>query len=265
MARNIKNQLSNETFLAEQRKQSIGENLSFAASEAYKLLRTNLSFTIPDEASCKVIGVTSSIRGEGKSTTSINLAYTFAQTGKKVLLIEGDLRIPVIAKALSVESVPGLAHVLANIGSVNDAIKKSEVLPKLYVMPAGEIPPNPSELLSSKRMSVVIETLSKIFDYIILDLPPVTAVSDALAVSNLLSGTIVVVRKDYCDKRALSETMRLLNLSGVKVLGFVFNDADSFKGRYGRYKEKNYKKYKSYYGYKKNYTRYEYGAGNKDS
>jgi capsular exopolysaccharide synthesis family protein len=229
-----KNKSKRIASVAERRK-TIGSNLSFAASEAYKLLRTNLIFTLADERSCRVIGVTSALPGEGKSTTSINLAFTLAQNNNRVLLLEGDMRIPVIASILRMRETPGLSNVLAGINSLEEAIRHSALIKNLCILPAGDLPPNPSEMLSSKRMVQILETLVSNFDYIIIDLPPINAVSDGLIVSKLLSGMIVVVRQDFCDQSALSEAMRRMELLQVKVLGFVFNGARSAVKRYKTY------------------------------
>lgn len=240
---NKKNRRSNPV----DRRNTVGDKLSFAASEAYKLLRTNLIFSMADEGKCKIIGVTSALRGEGKSTTAMNLAYTLAQTGKKTLLMEADMRIPVAASTLGIEESPGLSNVLAGLNNLNDALRNGCLNKYLCVMPAGDIPPNPSELLSSKRMEGMLETLAGAFDYIIMDLPPVNAVSDGLAVSKLLTGMVMVVRQNYCDQHSLGEAMRQMEFLKVKVLGFVMNDSES--------PEKRYKKYGSSgrYGY------YKYG------
>ena len=245
----------------DRRRRSIGKNLSFAASEAYKLLRTNLIYSLSDESECKVIGVSSALRGEGKSTTSANLAHTLAENGKRTLLVEADMRIPVVASVFRIEPAPGLVHVLAGLSDLSSAVRKTELSEYLSVLPAGEIPPNPNEMLSSKRMQAVIDALSKAFDYIIIDLPPINAVSDGLAVSKLLSGMILVVRQNYCDRYALAEAMRQLEFLKVKLLGFVLNGADAQNARYrygsGRKYQKYYKKYyKSDYGYG-----YGYGYG----
>lgn len=236
-------------------KRILGKRLSFAASEAYKLLRTNLMFSMADEGKCKVIGVTSALQGEGKSTTSINTAYTLAETGKKVLLIEGDMRLPVAAKLLQLKTEFGLSHVLAGICEPKDAISVSVALKNLNVLAAGEIPPNPSELLTSERMKSLITGLSEIYDYIIIDLPPITVVSDGLAISDLLSGMIIVVRQDYCDQRSLAETMRQMEFLNVKVLGFVMNCSEVSK--------KSYKKYGKGYGYGYGYS-YSYSQKYKE-
>lgn len=237
------------------RQKTIGNNLNFAAAEAYKLLRTNLMFSMTDESECKIIGVTSALRGEGKSTTSMNLAYTLAENGKRVLLIEADMRIPVVASVLSIEASPGLSNVLAGLNNLNDAVRGSGLLENFAVMPAGEIPPNPSEMLSSKRMGVIVESLAKVFEYIIIDLPPLTAVSDGLVVSKLLSGMVMVVRQNYCDQHSLAEAMCKMEFLHVKLLGFVMNYAESPQKRYYKYGYRSYRygdsqKYGDVYGSK---------------
>lgn len=210
----------------------IGKRLNFEASESYKLLRTNLIFGIPDEGGCKVLGITSALSGEGKSTTAINIAYTIAEAKKKVLLLEADMRIPIVGKLLKLDKIPGLSHVLAGVNQLSEAISESVMQDTLSVLSAGEISPNPSELLSSTRMKLVLSALSKHYEYIIIDLPPITAVSDGLTISNFLSGMIVVVRQDYCDQHSLAETMRQMEFLKVRVLGFVMNCAQPHKKQY---------------------------------
>lgn len=244
------------TSSASERRKTIGKNLSFGAAEAYKLLRTNLVFSMADEDGCRVIGVTSALRGEGKSTTSINLAYTLAQTGKRVLLLEADMRIPVMASILRLDETPGLSHVLAGINSLNEAVHPVPMLRNVFILSAGEIPPNPSELLSSKRMELILKALVSVFEYIVIDLPPVNAVSDGLAISRLLSGMVMVVRQDYCDQQALAEAMQRMELLEVKVLGFVLNGAESA--------EKRHKKYGNH-GYYMQGQGYAYGYGKKEA
>ncbi len=227
----------------------ICENLSFAASEAYKLLRTNLQFSLPEQ-SCHTIGVTSSVRGEGKSTTSVNLAYTFAQMGRRVLLIDADMRLPSIASKLELRSAPGLSNLIAGLSTESHCLRKSEKFENWYILPSGDIPPNPSELLGSEKMHALLERYKEVFDVIILDLPPVNIVADALVVSKWTDGLIGVVRENYTDRRALSECMYQVEKLGVKFLGFVMTDAgvgDSAYKHYGKYGGKYGKKYG--YGY----------------
>ena len=219
------------------------ENLSFAAAESYKLLRTNLHFTLP-EKDCRILGVTSSVRGEGKSTTSVNLAFTFAQAGKRVLLIDADMRLPSIGQKLEIHSAPGLSNLLAGMNTERSCLHQSRQLDNWYILPAGDIPPNPSELLGSERMHALLERYEGVFDYIILDLPPVNIVVDALVISKWTDGLIVVVRENYSDRRALDACMYQIQKLDAKMLGFVMTDAavgaSSYKHYGGKYGKKGY-------------------------
>lgn len=229
------------------------DELSFAAAESYKLLRTNLQFALP-EKDCRIIGVTSSIRGEGKSTTSVNLAYTLAQTGKRVLLIDGDMRLPTIAQKLEMSGTPGLSNLLAGLSAERNCLRKSSYFDNWYILPAGDIPPNPSELLGSERMHALLDRYKDVFDYILLDLPPVNIVVDALVITKWTDGVIVVVRENYTDRRALDACMYQVEKLGAKMLGFVMTDADVGGSSY-----------KTYGKYGKRYGGYDYGYGYESS
>lgn len=228
-----------------EQKSVIGDKLSFAASEAYKLLRTNVEFSIPDEKKCRIIGITSGLRGEGKTTTAINLSYSLAQSGKRVLLLEADMRLPTISKRVGLTRTPGLSNLLAGLCTGAEVLQESKLLPNFYVTTAGDIPPNPSELLGSEQMAVSVKALAQNFDFIILDLPPVNVVSDALVVSKLIHGMIVVVRQGSSSRQSVAEAMRHLKFLEAKVLGFVMTGADEQHKRYKRYG----KKYGYEYGY----------------
>lgn len=224
-----------------------GEELSFAAAEAYKRLRANIDFSLPvDEKKCRIIGVTSSLSGEGKSTTSINLAFTMAQSSKNVLLMEGDLRLPTISQRLGLKANPGLSNLLAGQCTLTETLQKTNLAPNIRFISAGTLPPNPTELIGSDRMEKTLATLAQVFDVIIIDLPPVVSVSDTLAVAKYLDGVLLVVRQDYCDLGSLHETVKQLEFSKAKVLGFVMTDAKSHKSPYRKY-SKDY----SRYGYSK--------------
>ena len=232
---------------AQQRKM-LHKNLSFQAAEAYKLLRANLQFTLPGNEGdgCLIFGVTSSTRGEGKSTTAINLSYTLAETGKRVLLVDCDMRLPSIGKKMEVANSPGLSNALVAPGNdIKIAIRPSNVLDNWKFVASGDIPPNPSELLGSHRMRSVLKALAKEFDYIVLDLPPVNLVSDALVVSPLVDGMIVAVREGYAERKELRDCIRQLGLSNAKVLGIVMTDVKGDGKRYGKYRKKYY--YSKYY------------------
>ncbi len=224
-----------------------GPNLNFAATEAYKLLRTNIMFSFSDETDGHVIGVTSAVQSEGKSSTASNTAYALAESGSKVLLMECDLRKPTIAAKLGLARMPGMSNLLISKGDYRDMIQHCVTAPGVDIMVSGDIPPNPSELLSSMRMEQLVAQLRKDYDYIVVDLPPVTVVSDALAISKLLDGVVMVVRAGVSDRHMLAEAMRQLNMVDVRILGFVYRDVDEGKKTYGyKYNRKYYRYYHEY-------------------
>ena len=224
-----------------------GDKLSFAATEAYKLLRTNLFFCMPvsEDRICPVVGITSSVQGEGKSTTAVNLAYMLAEDGKRVCLIEGDMRAPTVNSRLNLKSKEGLSQVLAGMQSNLQAVFATALHENLSVVPAGEMPPNPAELLGSENMAAFTNLLKGLYEYIIIDLPPVMVVADALAVSGVLDGILIVVEDGITTKRQLNESMQRLEVIKNKILGFVVTHAESGRRRYGK---KKYG-YGYYYGY----------------
>lgn len=229
---------------------TLHKNLDFFALEAYKLFRANLTFMLPagGEKKCPVIGVTSSLRGEGKSTTSVNLSYVLAEAGNKVLLMDADMRLPSIGKKLNIPNAPGLSNALAQSADLSVCIKPSGVLDNWQVFSAGDIPPNPSELLASAKLKNLLATLKQEYDYIVLDLPPVNIVSDAVCVSSALDGLAIVVRENYSDRGEIRECIRQLRLANAHILGVVMTGvgANSGKSYYkgkGHYGGKYYKKY----------------------
>lgn len=225
--------------------QLIGNNLNFEGREAYNLLRTNLMFsTKRNDRNARVIGITSSVHGEGKSLTIINLAYSLAESGRKVILIECDLRLPTLRKKLGLNKSNGLSNLLAGMNSEKATLHKDVLISGLDVVQAGDIPPNPSELLGSKAFTKLIDNVSSSYDVVLLDLPPIGEVSDALVVSKVTDGLIVVVRNDYTISSDLDFTLRQCELVGAKVIGFVYNGSAS---KTKRYKYGYGKKYK--YGY----------------
>ena len=240
-------------FSAVESKKTLHKNLEFTAAEQYKLLRTNLAFTLPSGVPCPIIGVTGSMRGEGKSTTAVNLAYVLAEDGKKVLLVDGDLRLPSVARKMGVSNSPGVTNLLMNYDESLIESFKTDVLDNWYILPAGDIPPNPSELIGSQRMKELLDRLSKLFDYIVVDLPPVNIVSDALAISGFITGLVLVIREDYTEKKELETCIRQLKLSTVNVLGCVMNESKNGKGSYSKYR-----RYKKYYKYSRYSDRYGY-------
>lgn len=239
--------------IARERGSMFGPKMNFAATEAYKLLRTNILFSFPDEANCHIIGMTSSLRGEGKSLTAMNLTYSLAEYGKRVLLIEGDMRLPTMDKRLRLRSSLGLSNLLVGLSDVREAIQilapqgsmGADVV--MHVITAGDMPPNPSELLGSNRMHTLLQTLSCSYDYILIDLPPITAVSDALVVSKLVNGIVMVVRYDYAERGSLDDAIRQLQFVNARILGFVFNGASEGGSGYGKHYSRYYQKDGGYY------------------
>ena len=231
---------------------TFGRGLNFAASEAYRLLRTNVLFALPDERKCRVVGVTSSLSGEGKSTTALNLCYMLAESGKKTLLVETDMRLPTLGKKLGLKQKRGLSNLLVGLCEVHEAVQPSGIQDQLQVISAGDIPPNPSELLGTEQMKALIQHLSGRFEFIILDLPPVNEVSDALVASRLTNGMLMVVRQGYATRSSVAEAMRQLSYSEAKVLGFVVTRTDGQGGKYKSYR-------KGQYGYR--YSRSAAGEG----
>ena len=229
-----------------------GQDMSFAAKEAYKLLRTNLLFSLDETAEGKghVIGITSALRGEGKSTTTVNLAGTLAEQGARVLVVEGDLRLPSLHQKLNVAPKPGLSNILVTRmepQTVIQSVKAGRVnsMPVTFdVLVAGDIPPNPSELIGSGRMRKRLEQLADNYHFILLDLPPVNVVTDALVATKIVDGMIMVVRNEHTDSRSLKEAMRQMSLVDAKILGFVYTCAAGPSGGYRKkYQHNDYSGY----------------------
>lgn len=235
-------------------KHALGPDLNFTVKEAYNLLRTNLLYTFSDtdNKKCKIIGVTSSVPKEGKSYTAINLAYAFANDDKKVLLIDGDMRNPSLYDTLDLVKAPGLSNLL--VDHEVKVLHKEVLHENLDAIMSGDIPPNPGEMLGSKNAKDVFKHYEALYDIIIVDLPPINVVSDAITVSKYLDGVVMVVRHNYSRKKDVNSALGQLNFVHAKVLGIVYNDFAKSRHHYGSYS--HYGKYgNSYYGY--------YGYGNK--
>lgn len=241
----------------------IGENLNFATTEAYNLLRTNIAYSLPDTERGKIIGITSPRPQEGKSYTSINLTYTLAKDGKKAILVDADMRRSNVCDTLALEEGLGLSDCLIDLKA--NVIRKNVLHENMSVITAGQFPPpNPSELIGSQNMVDLIENLAKEYDYVLVDLPPVNSVSDPLIVSGLLDGFIVIIRHEASRKKEIKESIRQLRFVKAHILGFVYNGYRHGHGHYGRY----YKKYRNdYYSdyYKRYDTKHTSNTNNKES
>lgn len=230
----------------------VGGDVGFSVTEAYKLLRTKLLYSFADDQTCRVIGVTSSISGEGKSLTTINLAYALSQLNKRVLVIDCDMRRPTVYQKLPVHKVPGLSGFLSGQKQLQSLVQNCGIKGEedaFHVIASGNRPPNPADLLSSERMKRLIEALREKYDYILLDLPPVCEVSDALIVGNVVDGMLLVVRQKLASRPALEDTVRQLEFVGARVLGLAFNATNTESAPYAkRYYRRGYRKYGNTYG-----------------
>ncbi len=195
--------------------------------EAFRVLRTNLQFVDIDTAN-KAFVVTSSVPGEGKSTTAVNTAITMAQTGKSILLLDGDLRRPQLADMLDLEGAVGVTTVLLGKIAVTDAIQKHET--GLHVLTSGTVPPNPAELLSSQAMHDLILELRSTYDTIVIDAPPLLPVTDAALLAEQTDGALVVVRHGKTTREQLHGAHERLAGVGANILGVVFNMVPGKRG-----------------------------------
>jgi capsular exopolysaccharide synthesis family protein len=207
------------------------------ASTAFEILQTNLGFTMSDKA-LKVIVVSSSIPGEGKSFVSSNLAVAKAQLGKRVLLIDADMRRPTQQNIWDLPNMIGLSNVLVGQAALNGSA--AEALVTLDVLTSGKIPPNPLTLLESQRMASLVKDASKEYDFVIIDAPPLTAVADALNIGKLADGMLLVVRPGVANTGSVNAAKSLLEQSGQQVLGMVVNGVTADNSYGGYYYSKGY-------------------------
>lgn len=207
----------------------LSESSPFSVKEGYKALRTNVIFSLPGTES-KCIALTSSARSEGKSTTAINLGIAFAQIGKRTILLDCDMRLPTIAAKLHLPKQPGLSNLIVGEASVNDVVQ--HYCEGLDVIPAGQIPRDPTGLLASEQMKYMLSKLKEYYDYVIIDLPPVTTVTDAAILTDSVDGYLLVVRHGVTDYRAVNEMLHQLTLSEAKIMGFVYSGAPVSEKKY---------------------------------
>ncbi|MBD0379774.1 CpsD/CapB family tyrosine-protein kinase [Paenibacillus sedimenti] len=196
-------------------------------SEAYRTLRTNITFSSVDKEMRRIL-VTSSQPKEGKSTTVANLAVAYAQEGKKVLVIDGDLRKPTLHHYFLRSNRNGLTNILANQSSAKDVIVATDIT-NLSFLPSGPVPPNPSELLGSKKLSLLIEQFEKEYDLILFDSPPLLAVTDSQILSTLCDGVILVVHSGKVKRQLAKRSLQQLEYVKANVLGVVLNDKLNLK------------------------------------
>ena len=207
-----------------------------AISEDIRTIRTNLEFSLSDEDK-KIIMVTSSAPGEGKSFISSNLAVAFAQNDKKVLLIDCDLRLGRTHKIFEVSNKRGLSNLIVKYDEDIDYenyVQKTDIK-NLVILSRGAVPPNPSELLSSKKFEKIIKDFKKIFDYIILDSVPVNGLPDALVLSKIADKTIIVSKYGSTDINSLEDAKKALENVNASISGVVINKVPIARSKYGNY------------------------------
>lgn len=201
-------------------------------AEAYRSLRSNIEYSSFDDE-YRAIVVTSSVPGEGKSTTSGNLALSLAQSGNKVLLVDCDMRKPSIHKKFKISNMSGTAELLLRKESFEDVANFYNE--NLTIITAGKIPPNPSEMLSSRAMTAFIKEMKKEFKYIILDTPPLQAVTDAQVLSTKADGVLLVVRAGSTKREMVLNSVDLIKKVHGKIIGTVLNGVENKKNNYYYY------------------------------
>lgn len=245
--------------LAEERQSILSPESNFFIREAYKTLRTNTMFALAGTDGCKTVVVTSSLQSEGKSITALNLAISFAEAENRVLLIDCDLRRPKLARLLQKSARAGLSNLLLDPSLLGEATLPSGT-PLLDIILSGDIPPNPSELLGSARMSALLAQLRGKYDYILLDTPPVNMVTDAVVLAPKSDGVLFVVRAGQTERGPVAHAVGQLGYAQAKILGFVLDDVAAAGGKYGRYHYNRYYRYGRYGYYGRGYG-YGYGYG----
>lgn len=228
MFKKIKRKKSQPTTLA--RQLVTVANPKSIVSEQFKTVRTNINFSMPDK-DLKTIVITSSTPGEGKSTNSSNIAVVFAQSGKKVLLVDSDMRKPTGHHTFGVKNVNGLSTVLVRQHTIEEVTHQTEV-DGLSLITSGPIPPNPAELIASKTMDQFIDTVKSEYDLIIFDAPPVLSVTDAQILSNKCEGTILVINSGVAEKDNVVKAKEMLVASKANMIGAVLNNYKIEKDHY---------------------------------
>ena len=247
----LKKKRHHKSTSAEARQSILTPESPFSYAEAYKIFRTNLSFVVGSSV-CKKVTITSTLPNEGKSVLAINLAITLAENGARVLLIDTDLRNPSIHRYLRVKDghSRGLSTVLSGAAELSDCVFFHPKYQFSFIV-AGNVPPNPSELLGSDAMAKTVETLSANFDYIILDTPPAGMVTDALVLSRYADGTILVVQQSATHRNQVRAVKQSFESVGAKILGVVLNRC-------------NLQDMNEHYSYRSGYYHYSYTYGHED-
>ena len=194
-------------------------------SEQYRTVRTNLQFAVAGDQPLRSMTVVSSGPGEGKSTSAANLAVVFAQAGRKVLLVDADMRKATVHKTFGLSNEMGLSNLVSGQQAASSVIQATDVN-NLSIITSGPTPPNPAELLNSRRMNILMEELYQTFDLIIFDLPPVMTVADGLIMASKTDGTVLVIREGVTRKDSVLEAKNRLLQAKARILGVIYNGAE---------------------------------------
>ena len=194
-------------------------------SEQYRTVRTNLQFAVAGDQPLRSMTVVSSGPGEGKSTSAANLAVVFAQAGRKVLLVDADMRKATVHKTFGLSNEMGLSNLVSGQQAASSVIQATDVN-NLSIITSGPTPPNPAELLNSRRMNILMEELYQTFDLIIFDLPPVMTVADGLIMASKTDGTVLVIREGVTRKDSVLEAKSRLLQAKARILGVIYNGAE---------------------------------------
>lgn len=210
--------------------------------EGLNQLKTNLAFCGKD---IKVITMTSSVPNEGKSSVSLSLSRTLAESGKKILMVDADLRKSVMAARYHIQGIEkGLSHYLTGQAEVEDVIYETEV-ENLYVTVAGPLSPDPTSILDSEQFKQFVEKVRDMFDYVLIDAPPLGVVIDAVIIGKYTDGAVIVIEQGVIKRKLVQDVIKQLKRGEVRILGAVLNKVDERIGAYGNYE---YKYSYSYYG-----------------
>lgn len=212
----------------------VEDNPRSIEAESYRTLRTNIQYSSVD-SKIRSIVVTSANPQEGKSTVSGNLGLAFAQTGKKVIIIDCDLRKPSIHKKFNISNLCGLSEVMIGKETLENAVQ--EFKSNVYILTSGKIPPNPSEMISSTAMNNLLEELKETYDIIIIDSPPLETFTDGQILSTKVDGTLLVIKAGESKIESVKEAKNLLNRVGANIIGLVMNKVSNDKKKYYYYYE----------------------------
>ena len=215
----------------------------FAVRESFNQLRTNLMYTFSEESKCPIFGITSVGEEAGKSTVLANLAISFSQIGKKVLLIDGDMRCPTLHRFFQIDAEhSGLSEMIS--GMERDGII-SEIMPNLDLITSGHIPPNPSELLVSNKLKELIENWKQSYDIIFFDFPPIGLIADALSICKEITGYIFNIGSGHDNAKDINMAIESMEQVGARIVGLILNDYN-IKGSGSDYRRNRYSGYAKY-------------------